>query len=195
MNIFNNLTDEEKQKIKYLNLKTNEVLFHEGEECHNVYLVLQGRIEIVSYSLEGNEEIISTLKKDDVFANALIFSKKNIFLGEIIAKEKTTLAYLSKTDLLNIFQRNTTFLEAYINLISEKTIRMTQKSKILAHKSIRSRIICFLECNEGKYLKNITSLSKELVLPRPSVSREIHKMILEKLIFIKNGYIHLADFF
>lgn len=194
MNIFDYLTEIEKQKIQHLSLEANEVLFHEGEECHHVYLIKKGKIDIVSYTLDGNEEIISTLSKDDVFANALIFSKNNLFLGEIIAKEKTILAYLSKKDLLYILQNNTIFLEAYINLISEKTIHMTQKNKILAHKNIRSRIISFLESKNGKYQKNITLLSKELVLPRPSVSREIHKMIDENIIEINNGYIHLCEF-
>ena len=84
-------------------------------------------------------------------------------------------------------QNNKSFLECYINLIAEKTIKFTIKTKLLSHKNIRSRIIYYLEINKYSIKKNISFLAKELVLPRPSVSREISKMINEnnKIIYKK----------
>lgn len=86
-------------------------------------------------------------------------------------------------------QNNKSFLECYINLIAEKTIKFTIKTKLLSHKNIRSRIIYYLEINNYSIKKNISFLAKELVLPRPSVSREISKMINEDIIYIKNNKI------
>lgn len=189
MNILNLLNQKEKEKISYLNLKQNQILFHEGEECKSIFIIIEGQITILNYSLNGNEEIISILNKNDVFANALIFSNNNHYLGEIIATKPTKLAIINKNELISLLQNNKSFLECYINLIAEKTIKFTIKTKLLSHKNIRSRIIYYLEINNYSIKKNISFLAKELVLPRPSVSREISKMINEDIIYIKSNKI------
>lgn len=189
MNILNLLNQKEKEKISYLNLKQNQILFHEGEECKSIFIIIEGQITILNYSLNGNEEIISILNKNDVFANALIFSNNNYYLGEIIATKPTKLAIINKNELISLLQNNKSFLECYINLIAEKTIKFTIKTKLLSHKNIRSRIIYYLEINNYSIKKNNSFLAKELVLPRPSVSREISKMINEDIIYIKNNKI------
>lgn len=189
MNILNLLNQKEKEKISYLNLKQNQILFHGGEECKSIFIIIEGQITILNYSLNGNEEIISILNKNDVFANALIFSNNNYYLGEIIATKPTKLAIINKNELISLLQNNKSFLECYINLIAEKTIKFTIKTKLLSHKNIRSRIIYYLEINNYSIKKNISFLAKELVLPRPSVSREISKMINEDIIYIKNNKI------
>lgn len=189
MNILNFLKQNEKEKISYLNLKQNQTLFHEGEECKSIFIIIEGQITILNYSLNGNEEIISILNKNDVFGNALIFSNNNHYLGEIIATKPTKLAIINKNELLFFLQNNKSFLECYINLIAEKTIKFTIKTKLLSHKNIRSRILYYLEINNYSIKKNISFLAKELVLPRPSVSREISKMINEDIIYIKNNKI------
>lgn len=189
MNILNLLNQKEKEKISYLNLKQNQILFHEGEECKSIFIIIEGQITILNYSLNGNEEIISILNKNDVFANALIFSNNNYYLGEIIATKPTKLAIINKNELISLLQNNKSFLECYINLIAEKTIKFTIKTKLLSHKNIRSRIIYYLEINNYSIKKNISFLAKELVLPRPSVSREISKMINEDIIYIKSNKI------
>ncbi len=189
MNILNLLKQNEKEKISYLNLKQNQTLFHEGEECKSIFIIIEGQITILNYSLNGNEEIISILNKNDVFGNALIFSNNNYYLGEIIATKPTKLAIINKNELISLLQNNKSFLECYINLIAEKTIKFTIKTKLLSHKNIRSRILYYLEINNYSIKKNISFLAKELVLPRPSVSREISKMINEDIIYIKNNKI------
>ena len=191
MNILNLLNQNEKEKISYLNLKQNQILFHEGEECKSIFIIIEGQITILNYSLNGNEEIISILNKNDVFANALIFSNNNYYLGEIIATKPTKLAIINKNELIFLLQNNKSFLECYINLIAEKTIKFTIKTKLLSHKNIRSRIIYYLEISNYSIKKNISFLAKELVLPRPSVSREISKMINENIIEIENNYLIL----
>ena len=189
MNILDLLKQNEKEKISYLNLKQNQTLFHEGEECKSIFIIIEGQITILNYSLNGNEEIISILNKNDVFGNALIFSNINYYLGEIIATKPTKLAIINKNELLFFLQNNKSFLECYINLIAEKTIKFTIKTKLLSHKNIRSRILYYLEINNYSIKKNISFLAKELVLPRPSVSREISKMINEDIIYIENNKI------
>lgn len=191
MKLLNLLTKEELTYLKYLYVKQNQIIFHENQKATGVFYVQTGEIQIISYTKNGNEELISIVKEHDFFANALIFSSSPYFLGEIIAKKDTKIIYIEKNNLIKILQNNKEFLEQYINTISEKTIKLTQKNKLLSHKNIRERIIYYLEIHNKKIKKNITQLAKELILPRPSVSREISKMINENIIKIENNYLIL----
>ena len=62
---------------------------------------------------------------------------------------------------------------------------MSSRNKLLSIKNIRERILYYLDINKGVINISITNLSKELIIPRPSISREISKMIDEGII-LKN---------
>lgn len=191
MNLLSLLSKNEIKLLKIEKYRQNEIIFHENDLCEYVFFIIEGKIKIVSYSLNGDEEILSNHNENDLFANALIFSNAPFFLGDVVCKTNVTIGYLNKENLISILQNNKNFLTNYINLISEKTIKLNVKNKLLAHKNIRSRIIYFFDINHNKYQKNISSISRELILPRPSVSREIQKMIAENIIKKDNNFFYL----
>ncbi len=191
MNLLDYLSKEELTLFKISTYKKGDIIFHENDKCNYTFIILEGEIKIVSYSLNGDENIISIHKKNDIFANALIFSSNPYFLGDIICNTNSKILSISKSNLIKILQTNKQFLINYINVISEKTINLNIRTKLLGHKNIRSRIIYYFEINHYKIPKNISKMSKELILPRPSVSREIHKMINENIIIEEKKYLYL----
>ena len=176
------LTKKEFDSLKILKFDDEVVLFHEQEKCESVCYVISGEVDIVSYSYNGEENIISKITDDEFFANALIFSKSPYYLGEVVAKKKTSLILIRKDKLLELFKQNEDFLEFYLQKMSDKTIYMSSRNKLLAHKNIRDRILYYFEINQGRINMSIAQLSRDLILPRPSVSREVSKMIQEGLI-------------
>lgn len=191
MNLLDYLSKEELKLFKTSTYKKGDIIFYENDKCNYSFIILEGEIKIVSYSLNGDENIISIHKKNDIFANALIFSSNPYFLGDIICNTNSKILSISKSNLIKILQSNKQFLINYINVISEKTINLNIRTKLLGHKNIRSRIIYYFEINHYKIQKNISKISKELILPRPSVSREIHKMITENIITEEKKYLYL----
>lgn len=191
MNLLDYLSKEELKLFKTSTYKKEDIIFYENDKCNYSFIILEGEIKIVSYSLNGDENIISIHKKNDIFANALIFSSNPYFLGDIICNTNSKILSISKSNLIKILQSNKQFLINYINVISEKTINLNIRTKLLGHKNIRSRIIYYFEINHYKIQKNISKISKELILPRPSVSREIHKMINENIITEEKKYLYL----
>ena len=171
------------QKIKF---RKNQILFRHDERTNDIYLILKGRIDIIMTSLNGEEEIISSLNQFDIFANALVFASNPSFLGDVVAKEDGELIVVSKNDIIKKIKEDEMFLSLYIQELSSKTMELNIRSKLLGHKNIRDRIIYFLQINKGSINMTINDLSKILVLPRPSVSRELIKMSNEDII-IKKG--------
>lgn len=176
------------QKIKF---RKNQILFRHDERTNDIYLILKGRIDIIMTSLNGEEEIISSLNQFDIFANALVFASNPSFFGDVVAKEDGELIVVSKKDIINKIKEDEMFLSLYIQELSSKTMELNIRSKLLGHKNIRDRIIYFLQINKGSINMTINDLSKILVLPRPSVSRELIKMSNEDIIIKKGRFIVL----
>lgn len=193
MNIINLLTSSEKTKLKKISFKENISLFHEGEISPGAFFLVKGKIKIVTYSLNGEEELLSLINEGEMFSNALIFNENNYFLGEVISIKEGYVYFLLKEDLIDILMNNRLFLLEYLKEIGNKTIKLNQKNKLLGHKSVRSRIIYYLETNGGKIKKNVSLMAKEIIIPRPSVSRELSLMKDDNLIKEENGYLYLNN--
>ena len=62
MKLLNLLTKEELTYLKYLYVKQNQIIFHENQKATGVFYVQTGEIQIISYTKNGNEELISIVK-------------------------------------------------------------------------------------------------------------------------------------
>lgn len=187
------LKEEEKSLIAHKELEKGTVLFREGQRCEDVYFVESGRIRMVHFSREGEEELLSEIREGEFFANALIFAPDPFFLGDVVVSERSRVACVRRVDLLLLMRENREFLEFYMREIALKTIRMTQRTKLLSFHGIRARILHYLELNRGSIEKNVTELAKVLVLPRPSVSRELSRMKEEGVISESRGFLFLKN--
>lgn len=193
-NLLDILNDE--QKNKYIEIKhysKNSIIFSEGLICNYIGIVLDGDVIISTITYNNNEEIINVIKKNNIFGNNLIFSSSPIFLGNIISYTNTTIAFISKNNLKLLFNENKEFLYKYLELISNQILEEKQKVKLLVHKNIRDRLLFYFNNEQKKKglikIKSIAELARILSLPRPSVSREIYKMIDEKIISYNNKII------
>ena len=186
MNLFDLLTDEEKNKGKILEIEKNKMIFYEKEKCNQVYFLLDGEVIIASYDIDGNEEVYNHLYKNDLFGNVLIFADNNEYLGSAFTAKKSLIFILEKKGLLEILKSNDRFLVEYLKYNSNETMISKIKTKMLSKRNIKDRIIYYLSINKGSVDISITKLAKELMLNRVCVSRVISSLISERII-IKKG--------
>lgn len=174
--------------------KKEEILYYFNQVCEEVSFVKKGTIRIVNYSIDGQEEVLSIINEHELFANALIFSIPNRYLGDVIASKDCEIINIKKKSLESLLQNDLEFLNDYINILSIKTIEMTQRNKVLLHRSIKDKIFSYLELHNKCLSISITSLSKELSIPRPSLSREINNLIRDKVLIRKDKKIYLNNY-
>ena len=117
-----------------------------------------------------------------MFGDLLLFSSSNLYLGHCICKKDSTIRYISKDNLLKLFN-DKYILESYLNNISNKAQNIKKENKLLKHNNLEDRIIHFLleesihqKSNIIK-IKNITTLASILSIPRESLSRSIRSLI------------------
>lgn len=173
--------------------KANDVIFNENDICDSVSFINKGKIKISTFSSNEGEIIINLLNKNEFFGDLLLFSSKPSYYGMVICLEKSEVYSIKKEKLLEIFVSNKLFLEEFLVLISNKGVALKQINKLLTHKNIEERVTYYLNhvCKKNNddfvYFKSITDMANILSIPRPSLSRVLHKMEREgKIKIFKN---------
>lgn len=177
------LTKEERKLVKGLSIKKGLTIFKEGETCDSFGIVVKGKIQIVSYSIEGRTLIYNTILPGQVFGNNLLFSSESVFKGNVIAEEQSTVAFIKKEDLITILQTNKEFLLEYLNKQSDFSKQLNSRIKILSNEGAEDRLLVYLGMNGNDItFKSITKLADELCLTREALSRCVTRLEKKHLI-------------
>ncbi len=169
----------------------SSVIFSEGNHCEGLSFVISGQVLIVTQTYNEKEEIINVINEMEVFGDILCFSTNPVYLGTGIAKKKTKILYLTTNNFYSLAKTNQAFLKYVLNIISDKTLIIKNETKLLCHKNIKDRLIYYLSFlskktnNKTIRIESVEKLANELSLPRPSVSRELSRLVRDGLI-IKN---------
>ena len=176
MSIFQNLSESERAKCRTIRFQSGETLFHEGDECQGVCLLLQGKVKIRSYSLEGKEIVYNLLGAGDLFGNNLVFASDSTYRGSVVAEEDGSALYIEKKALIEILQSNPKFLVEYLRSQSDFGKKLNARIKLLSLSSPEERLDFYLSLNQGSVTyKSLTSLADELGIKRETLSRLVHK--------------------
>lgn len=171
---------------KYITIKTynsNDVIFNEEDTCNYIGIVITGEVIISTITTSEKEEIINIILPNELFGDLLIFSSTPTYLGNVIANRKSEVALLSKNNLELLFKESPIFLHNYLTYICDKALLIKNQAKLFAHKNIRDRILYYLKTiakQRNHHTINIPSVSdmaRVLSLPRPSVSRELSRLV------------------
>lgn len=184
---------------KTVTYKSNDVIFNEHDICKTVGYIIKGRVKISTFTGNENEVTINLLNTNDIFGDLLVFSSNPYYYGIGICLENTTINYISKDKLISLLSSDSLFLAEFLNLITNKGVSLKQMNKLYAHKNIEERFTYYIyhiakRIDEHKvYYKSVTDIAHILSIPRPSLSRTIHKMEKEGKITISKNIIEIKN--
>lgn len=182
-NLLKKLTKEEMLTVKIVSLNKEQILFNEGEQCESVGIVVEGEIEIVSYSYGGKEIVFNHLYPGRVFGNNLIFSSNPIYKGSVIAKKPAKVALIYKKTLISLLKSNDDFLLEYLQYQSDMGKELNSKIKLLSLDNAEERFFYYLHSQNGMITySSITKLALTLSLQRETLSRLLSRLVNEKRI-------------
>ncbi len=169
-----------KYNLPIKELSSGDILFNEGKPCDKIGVVIKGELIISTITYNEKEETFNTIKEGEMFGDLLIFSKNPVYLGDVVAKRKTSVIIISKQKLITLLSTDEEFLNIYMGIICNKAVDIKKQAKLLSHKNIEDRILFYLKLKDtGNHIikyDTITNLSMELSLPRPSVSRSLSNL-------------------
>ena len=188
--LLNVLSKKEHQLVKGYQIAKGNIIFHEGDACESIGIIISGKVDIVSYSFQGREMLINSLKAGELFGNNLIFSSSPIYKGDVIAKEKAVIAFINKEDLVTLLQNNREFLELYLQAQSDKAKLLTARIQLLSFPNAEERLFYYASKNENVIVfKNVTALAQTIGIQRETLSRLLTSLVKRHLIKKEKGKI------
>lgn len=188
--LLNVLNKEEHKLVKGYQVAKNNVIFHEGDTCENIGIIISGKVDIISYSFEGKELLINSLKAGEIFGNNLIFSSEPVYRGDVIAQEKSVIAIINKENLVYLLQNNKDFLNLYLKAQSDKAKLLTSRIQLLSLVNAEERLFYYASKNDNVIVyKNVTTLAATIGVQRETLSRLLTSLIKRHLIKKEKGKI------
>ena len=188
--LLNVLSKKEHKLVQGYQVTKNSIIYHEGDLCENIGIVVSGKIDIASYSFEGKEQIINSLKAGDIFGNNLLFSSEPVYRGDVIAKEKSVIAFINKENLVYLLQNNQDFLNSYLKAQSDKAKSLTARIQLLSFTNAEERLFYYASKNDNVIVfKNVTALAATIGVQRETLSRLLTSLIKRHLIKKEKGKI------
>ena len=188
--LLNVLNKKEHQMVKGYQIAKGNTIYHEGDFCESIGILTSGKIDIVSYSFEGKEQLINSLKAGEIFGNNLIFSSEPVYRGNVVAKEKSVIAFIGKENLTYLLQNNREFLELYLKAQSDKAKALTARIQLLSFTNAEERLFYYASKNNNQIIfKNVTSLAATIGVQRETLSRLLTSLTKRHLIKKEKGKI------
>jgi CRP-like cAMP-binding protein len=177
------------------NYRKKEIVFHQGDTCDALYIVISGTVKTEMITENGNLMPIETIHAPRPLAPAFLFSDRNQFPVEVTAITAVELLRIPKTEVMRLMTLKPDFMQQFMTHNANRTQFLTQRLQLLSIKTIKGKIAhLLLEKHQSDGLtftlsKNQTELAEYFGVARPSLSRSLSEMVEEKIIsFDKNKY-------
>lgn len=198
--LFSHLTDSELLEIinhcRIKEYSKGGIIHLQKQPCNSLGIVLDGDVLIQRLDDNGRVLTIVNLRVGESFGGNLIFADQVNYPMTVSANSNSTILHVDKETIVELCQKDKTFLVEFIRSISNKAILVSNKLNAVTMKSIRGKIIDFLsqEYTIQQSLRIKLPFSKKdwaesLGIPRPSLSRELSKMKADNLIDYSKNWI------
>lgn len=204
--IFFGLSEEElKAMLECFNARIKEysdgeMIIRQGDMITNIYLVLEGNVNIEKDSYWGRRIIVTQLGVNDNIALAFVASKNVEASIDAISVGKTKLLILSyakcTTMCQNVCTKHRLLIGNLFEILSKENIELIQKIENISQKTIREKLLTYFSNEARKNKSNIfeipfnrQDLADYLNIDRSAMSFELSKMQKDNLIkYEKNKF-------
>lgn len=204
--IFYGMSDNEVKDIltcfnaRVRKYESGEMIIRQGDIISNIYMIINGAVNIEKDSYWGRRIIISRLGKNDNLALSFVGAKNVEANIDAMAVEDTVtliLAYEKCTSMCqNACTRHKILINNLFQVLSKENIELIQKIENVSQKTIRDKLMTYLSNEAQKRHSNSFTikfnrqeLADYLNVDRSAMSFELSKLQKEGLIkYNKNSF-------
>lgn len=177
--------------------KKDEVI-RQGIPCKRLYVLLKGKLRVDIIDGAGNEVMIEHIIAPRAFATPHLFNETdNRMPATFTAVEDGILLTASKESTFNLISKEPGILKNFLCVTGNCNHCTVSRLKVLSYKSVRDRFVIYLfehkdkQSSNALMMHNQGQLAEYLNVTRPALSKEINKMIKEKLILVEGKNVKL----
>jgi CRP-like cAMP-binding protein len=184
-------------------LSRDAVLFREGETCHGLYAVGEGRVVVYQASRDGREYILDNVRPGQSLAELPLFDG-GPYPASARAAEKSVIYFLSLADFQTLYRSNPEIADTLIRHLGQRMRRMVRLVERLSLKDVPARLATTLldYARSADALRNDATfrlprthyeLAAELATSRESVTRAFARLRKQGAIASEDGRIRIVD--
>nr|WP_314464165.1 Crp/Fnr family transcriptional regulator [uncultured Clostridium sp.] len=169
--------------------KKGQVIHLQNEVCSAMDIVLEGEVSVQKIDSSGNILKITVFSGADILGANLLFTSKHAYPMTIVSESRSVILHIYKELILELCHSNDRFMSGLMTEIADKSLMLTEKIDAISMKTIRQRIVEYLEYQyylQKSYVIRLNITKKELAerlgIQRSSLSRELQKMRTDGLL-------------
>jgi len=181
-------------------VKKDSMILLAGNTPTHVGMVLSGQVYIYREDYDGNRSLIAAVMPGELFAEALCCAGITESPVSIMTDVDSRIMYMSFLRILhtcpNSCSHHTKLLENMLKIIANKNLLLQNRMEIVSIKSVRVKILRFLESFMPKQGKDISipfnrdEMAEFLCVERSALSHELMRMKQDGLIeYRKNRFL------
>ncbi|MBM7556672.1 Crp/Fnr family transcriptional regulator [Halanaerobacter jeridensis] len=206
LELFNGLSTEELQEIKAImqekNYAKNEMIFMEGAEANNFYIILTGLVKVFKTDEQGREKTLSLLGNKDFFGEMALLDN-NSRSASVQAIDESKIFKISRKKFKRLVTEYPEISLKIIATLSQRLRNSNQQIQNLTFKQVKGRLLDSLKQLADKYgveqengiliNKKIThqELANLVGTTRATITKLLGELIEEDKVEIKNRYLIL----
>lgn len=196
-NIHHTLLD--KLDYNIYEIEKNEIILRQNTMCKHLYLLLKGKLRVDIIDALGNEVLIEHIIAPRAFATPHLFKTDGTLPATFTVIDDGILFTATKESVFSLISEHPDILKSFLCISGNCNKCTVTRLRALSHKNIRSRFIVYLfeqrqaEEDVIQIEHNQVQLADYLCVTRPALSKEINKMVKEKLISIRGKEVKLLD--
>ncbi len=175
-----------------------------GDYVDHVCILINGNVQMVKEDILGDKTILANISAGSLFAETFFGRSYDHSIVSFFAMENCEILMLPFKKFFDTLDGSLAIkklLSNFVSIMADNNIRLVEKTEILCKKSLRSKILAYLEY-ETRYLEekkitipfNRTDLANYLDADRSALTRELSRMRQEGLIdFEKNTFVLLGQ--
>ena len=175
-----------------------------SRDISKVGIVLSGTANMVRYDINGIRTIVETLAEQGIFGEFFTFTGTHRSSVEITAETDCEVLFVRREELLKRCGKacpcHSMVVANLLELMSEKTISLSERIEVLSQRSIEDKLISFLQITEDNTPEgkpptipfSTTALSDYLCVNRSALQREIAKLKKSGVLTISKRKFRLA---
>ena len=123
IDMFSDLSDELLEPIvndaDELDLQRGDILFQEGDEPNDLYIVTHGRIAIGNKSFDGRESLVALMEPGDLFGEMPLF-RSDGRSAEARALEDSSVIVIPYSPVRNLYEENPVLLWRVLDMLVDR---------------------------------------------------------------------------
>jgi len=153
-----------------------EVLFHEGDRGHAVYLLASGAVSLVKNSADGREIVIKVIRPGELFGEVILFEQGR-YPVTAVAVTPGLLLLIPKADFCRLLGRED-FRNDFIAVLMKKQRYLAERIRYLTMYDVEERFFLFIRENRGK---EAPALSKKDIAAAIGTTPETYSRLISRL--------------